>query len=90
MKRDLNNFWTYVSAIFGVTIVVFAIQQIFLLQPFDLVLLENSYFYILLGISLAQVYISHGISKKASEQVVWYDIVFAVFSLVICYYHSIP
>ncbi len=88
MKRDLNHFWTYVSAIFGATIVVFAIKQIFLLQPFDLVLLENSYFYILLGISLAQVYISHGISKKASEQVVWYDIVFAVFSLVICFYFS--
>lgn len=88
MRRDLSKLWANVSTGFGIAILLFSINQIFLLKPFGLLLLENSYLYILSGIALAQIFILYGPTKRTSRSVVWYDIFLASLSLFICLYFA--
>ena len=88
MKRELNKFWGSVNTILGAVIIFFAVKQIFMLEPLGIVIVENSYLYIILGIALAQVYITQAPSDHASKEVVWYDVVLAGISLFTCLYFA--
>ncbi len=76
------------SAVFGLTILLVAVYQIFLLAPTGFTLQENSYFYILLGVALAQVFIITKPIAKAGDKVPWYDLLMGTASLGICLYFA--
>jgi TRAP-type uncharacterized transport system fused permease subunit len=88
MKRELSGPWIWISRLFGLAIIFFSVNQIFLLKPFGFLLLENSYFYILIGIALAQVFILFAPKNGTLKHVAWYDLILATLSLSICLFFS--
>lgn len=89
MKRSLGPFWTGISTIIGVAFVALSCYQVFALAPNGFVLQENSYYYALVGLALAQVYIHRKPYAAApADRVVWYDILLAALSLALCLFFA--
>ena len=88
MKRKLSPFWQKVSAVFGVIILLTAINQIFMLNLTGSVILENSYHYLLLGFGLMQMFIVYKPFASSSDSVAWYDLLFGAACLGPCLYFA--
>ncbi len=88
MKRQLTPFWKNTCSILGSVILLVAVYQIFMLAPRGFTLQENSYYYIILGVALALVYLSFKPRKSAGDRVAWYDMALGGLGLGICVYFA--
>lgn len=86
MKRELNAFGRGVSAVLGVIFLALACIYVFNLHPLEIVLPENSYLYILLGLGLFQAYIVYPPVKNGGRLVLLLDILLGALSLGISLY----
>ncbi len=87
--RDIGPVWRVVFLVFTAIGAFLAVNQIFSLKLFvGVVILDNSYLYMLLGVFFAPVFLIFPATSRASRtKVPWYDVVlfFAVVAITIYY-----
>lgn len=89
MRRDISKFWRSIVIALCIISLFFILNQIFLLKPFGLILIETSYLMAILGIYLCLAFILFSSTKRASKSIPWYDICLALLSLAICSYFAL-
>jgi len=88
MKRELSPFWRNLSALFGLALVGLSCYQIFSLAPTGFTLQENSYYYALVGLALAQAFIGRKAFVAGGDGVPWYDVLLGAAAFGICMYFA--
>jgi len=81
--RDLPGFWRWVTIVFSVLGLGFAVYQIFSLRIFGILIMENSYFYILMTFYLSMVFLFFPLTFRGSKKVIFAIDVF-LFFITIC------
>lgn len=72
-QRKLSPFLVGIIILFTLTGVGLSILQIFHLRPFGWVMLNTSYYYVLLGLFISMVFLVCPAVKKHVRRVQWYD-----------------
>lgn len=89
MTRELGPFWRLVSTLIGLSLVGLAINYIFNIGLFGKTMQENSYLYMLLALSILQVYVLYSpFPSKASDHVPIYDIALGLIGFCGCTYFA--
>ncbi len=80
--RNLSQNWRTFSALFTFFAIVLAVLYTFHLRPFDFVLVDITYLYLLIALFLPLCFLYIPASKKApKDKIPWYDIVLIVLSI---------
>lgn len=80
--RPLSKRWRIVAVAFPVMALLMAFMVIFRIRPFGFMLIELSYFYLLLGVFIPLAFLWIPFNRKASrDSVPWYDIVLIVLTI---------
>ena len=88
MKRELKSGWYWISVTVGVVFPAIAVLYIFNLRFLGVVLPENSYLYILLGLGLFQSFISYKPTKAAGAAWFPLDLLLALAAAGLCFYFA--
>ncbi len=88
--RPLRGLWYVIFMVFTVTGVVLAINQIFTLKLFlNIVFLDNSFLYLIVGLYMSMVYlIFPATSKSPRDRVPWYDALLFLAVVALCGFFS--
>lgn len=85
--RTLTGVWYWLAVLISVIAIVVAINQLFHLQLFGIMLLDTSYYYLLLGIFLCAVFLIFPINRRArgtNGLLFWIDIFLLILTFGIC------
>lgn len=88
MKRELAPVWRHVSSIVGLAIAGLSVNYIFNLGLFGVTMQENSYLYLLLALSLFQVFLFYPLTPSLRQATMLPDLVLGVVGFAGCAYFA--
>ena len=89
--RNLRGFWYAIFILFTALGIFLSINQIFSIKFFiNIVILDNSYLYLLLGLFVSLVFlIFPATSRSPRDRIPWYDQFLFLLTIGICTYYSV-
>lgn len=88
MRRELAPVWRHVSSIVGLAIAGLSVNYIFNLGLFGVTMQENSYLYLLLALSLFQVFLFYPLTPSLRQATMLPDLVLGVVGFAACAYFA--